>query len=190
MSLFDSNIKNTVITANVVKELIYSKEHSNPFAQEDFSEEKLEEVISSITECIYYSCKAGNWSYTGWKFEESIFGLSFFKNPCLDSDTHILYEEKRRDIIQYILNRFKELGYTIKHNESKKCFEINILDFYAYVPYMENFFGKSLRSELVSVSCAVPSSGEVFYMDFPAIDIGVAGVDDGPIGTADACNTP
>ena len=186
MSLFDSNIKNTVITADTIKEVIYSRESFDLCAFETRSEEKLEEIISSVAECIYYRCKAGDWPYDGWEFKESIFGLSF-KNSFWNPDT--LYEEKRQGIIQYILNRFKELGYTIRHIESKKCFEIRIPNLYASAPYL-NDLGKILRSKLVSESCAVPPLGNLFYMDFPASDIGVAGVDDGYTDTIDGCSTP
>ena len=181
MSLFDSNIKNTVISASTVKDLVNSKDCFNPNIQEDFSEEKLEEIISSITEYIYYSCKAGNWPYDGWEFKESIFGLHF-KNPFLDPDTH--YEEKRQNIIQYILNRFEELEYIIEYNETKKCFKIKIPDLYAYAPIFKSF-NESLQNGWVSANDIIQPSGKVFYMDFPicmdslASDIGVAGVDNG-----------
>ena len=193
MSLFDSNIKNTVISASTVKDLVNSKDCFKPNIQENFSEEKLEEIISSITEYIYYSCKAGNWPYDGWEFKESIFGLHF-KNPFLDPDTH--YEEKRQNIIQYILNRFEELEYIIEYNETKKCFKIKIPDLYAYVPIF-NDFNVNLQNRWVnSVNDIMPPSGKVFYMDFPiymdsnAIDIGVTGVDNECTDTVDDCSIP
>ena len=192
MSLFDSNIKNTVIPASTVKDLIHSKNCFKPNIQEDFSEEKLEEIISSITECIYYRCKAGDYPYDGWEFNESIFGLHF-KNPFLDPDTH--YEEKRQNIIQYILNRFEELGYTIQYNETKKCFEIKIPDLNAWAPIFKNL-NESLQNEWVSVHDIIQPSGKVFYMDFPiymdsnAIDIGVAGVDNEYTDIVDDCSIP
>lgn len=138
MSIFNQsdNLDRCPITAAVIQDVI--KENKDNLPTCPITEQQLEERVSDILHCIYYSIKSGECEVGFiWTFSLNVFGIT----GSISEHTHIK---------DYLWNRFVEAGFEVSFGETTIVISIPY-EYKVEWPKAQQVFVQSIAYDLVPV---------------------------------------